>query len=129
MTKRISTLLAAFLIVAVTSSHAALPEPAKAEILSLLGALQNSGCEFNRNGTWYSGADARAHLQKKLDYLDGKNMVNSTEQFVELGASTSSMSGKPYLVRCAGNAPVESASSLTAELKQLRAARAASSLR
>jgi hypothetical protein len=37
------------------------------------------------------------------------------------------MSGKPYLVRCAGKAPVESAKWLTAELRQVRATRAAAS--
>jgi len=108
------------------ATAAPLPPAARAEVDLLLTRLQASGCEFNRNGSWYSGADARAHLLKKLDYLEGKDLVTTAEQFIERGAATSSMSGKPYLVRCAGKAPVESAKWLAAELQQVRAARAAS---
>ena len=108
---------------------APLPTPARAEVDVLLTRLQSSGCEFNRNGSWYAGAEARAHLLKKLEALEGKDLVKTAEQFIARGASSSSMSGKPYLVRCAGKAPVESAKWLAAELQQLRAARAASSPR
>lgn len=108
------------------AAAAPLPAPARAEVDALLARLQASGCEFNRNGSWYAGAEARAHLLKKLDYLEGKDMVSTAEQFIDRGASSSSMSGKPYLVRCAGKAPVESAQWLRAELQALRAARAAS---
>lgn len=108
---------------------APLPPAARAEVDALLARLQSSNCEFNRNGSWYTGAEAKGHLLKKLDYLESKDLVKTTEQFIERGASGSSMSGKPYLVRCAGKAPVESARWLTAELQQVRAARAASSPR
>lgn len=108
------------------ASAAPLPPTARAEVDALLTRLQSSGCEFNRNGSWYTGAEARAHLLKKLDYLEGKDMVATAEQFIARGASGSSMSGKPYLVRCAGRAPVESGPWLKAELQAARAARAAS---
>lgn len=111
---------------AATAGAAPMPAPARAEVDALLTRLQSSGCEFNRNGSWYAGADARAHLLKKLDYLEGKDMVQTAEQFIERGAASSSMSGKPYLVRCAGKAPVESAQWLKAELQQVRTARTAS---
>lgn len=114
-------------MVAATIAFAApLPQVARAEVDALLTRLQTSGCEFNRNGTWYPGVEARAHLQKKLDYLEGKGMVQTAEQFIDRGASSSSMSGKPYLVRCTGKAPVESAQWLKSELQQVRAAPAAS---
>ena len=108
-----------------TAGAAPLPAPARAEVDALLTRLQAYGCEFNRNGSWYAGAEAKVHLLKKLDYLEGKAMVTTAEQFIERGASGSSMSGKPYLVRCAGKAPVESAKWLTAELQAIRAAKAA----
>lgn len=110
----------------VPATAAPLPQAARAEVDALLTRLQASGCEFNRNGSWYAGAEARAHLLKKLEYLEGKDMVSTADQFIERGAATSSMSGKPYLVRCAGKAPVESAAWLKAELQQVRAMRAAS---
>jgi hypothetical protein len=123
-----STLFAALvLLVAAGAANAApLPPAARAEVDALLTRLQASGCEFGRNGSWYSGTEAADHLLKKLDYLEGKDMVRTAEQFIDRGASSSSMSGKPYLVRCAGKAPVESAQWLKAELLVVRAARAAS---
>jgi hypothetical protein len=121
------TASALLLSLAGTAFAAPLPPAARAEVDALLGRLQASGCEFNRNGSWYAGADAKAHLLKKLDYLEGTDLVKTAEQFIERGASGSSMSGKPYLVRCAGKAPVESAKWLTAELQQVRATRAATS--
>ena len=109
-----------------TAKAAPLPAAIRADVDALLTRLQASGCEFNRNGSWYTGAEARAHLLKKLDYLERKDMVSSAEQFIERGASGSSMSGKAYLVRCAGKSPVESGPWLKAELQRLRVARAAS---
>ena len=116
--------LACLLLVLVAAGAAAPAAPlrtaARAEAEALLLRMQASGCEFQRNGSWYSGAEARAHLLKKLDYLDSKGLITTTEQFIAQGASASSMSGQPYLVRCAGKPAVESGPWLTAELQQLR---------
>jgi hypothetical protein len=106
----------------VSLNAAPLPAPAHAEVEALLLNLEKSGCQFNRNGSWYSGADARAHLQQKLDYLEGKGLVQTSEQFIEKGASSSSMSGKAYLVRCGTAAPVESRRWLETQLSAQRAA-------
>jgi hypothetical protein len=97
------------------------PPAARAEINALLTKLQTSACEFSRNGSWYGADQARSHLQTKLNYLEDRNAVQTAEQFIDLAASGSSMSGKPYLVRCGASAPVESKVWLTAELKALRA--------
>lgn len=102
------------------ASAAPMPAPARAEVEALLGRLQASGCQFNRNGTWYSGAEAKDHLQRKLEYLEKKDMVRSAEQFIELGATASSSSGKAYIVRCGSAAPMESKAWLGAELKAIR---------
>lgn len=99
---------------------AATPAATRTEAAQLMTAVEKSGCKFSRNGSWYSGADARAHLQKKFDYLDKKDMLTTTESFIEKGASASSMSGKPYEMQCAGSKQVTSAEWLTAELKRLR---------
>ncbi len=103
-------------------SAAPLPAPAHAEVEALLLSLEKSGCQFNRNGSWYSGAEARAHLQQKLDYLEGKGLIQTSEQFIEKGASSSSMSGKAYQVRCGNAAPVESRKWLEDQLGAQRAA-------
>ena len=100
---------------------APLSTPVRAEIEVLLSTLQSSGCEFNRNDSWHTAAEARTHLLRKLDYLDGNNAVQSTEQFIELGASKSSLSGQPYRVKCGAAAAVDSKTWLSDQLKLIRA--------
>ena len=96
--------------------------PVRAEIDALLGKLQASGCQFNRNGSWYSGAEARSHLLRKLEYFEDKGTVKNTEQFIELAASKSSSSGKAYQVKCGNAAAVPSQQWLNTELNTMRAA-------
>lgn len=96
-------------------------EPVRAEIDSLLSKLQSSGCEFNRNGSWYSGAEAKDHLLRKLEFIERKSTVQSTEQFIELAAAKSSSSGKPYQVKCGAEAAVDSQLWLSKQLAVLRA--------
>jgi hypothetical protein len=94
--------------------------PVRAEIDALLGKLQASGCQFNRNGSWYSGTEARSHLLRKLEYFEDKGNVQNTEQFIELAASKSSSSGKPYQVKCGSEGAIDSKLWLTRELATLR---------
>lgn len=77
----------------------ALPQTAD-EIRGLLEFVEQSDCRFIRNGAEYSGPRARAHLERKLDYLESKNRVKSAEDFIDLAATKSSMSGRTYEVRC-----------------------------
>ena len=91
-----------------------------AEIDQLFRALETSGCTFSRNGTWYSAEEASKHLHRKYDYLQDKGQAKTAESFIELAASKSSMSGKPYLVRCGSSAPVESRSWFLRKLAQIR---------
>jgi len=117
--RKILTLV--FALACASAQAAPLPAAARAEVDALLTRLQSSGCQFNRNGSWYNGADARTHLLRKLEYLEKKDLVKNAEQFIDLGASTSSSSGKPYMVKCGAAAPVESKAWLNAELKAIRA--------
>ncbi len=111
----------ACLLAADTALAAASLSPAsKSEIDALLTGLRTSGCQFNRNGTWYSPQEAQVHLGRKLEYLVSKSAVASAEQFIERAATKSSMTGQPYAVRC-GNAPsVPSREWLLRELQALR---------
>lgn len=45
---------------------AASPATHKAEINALLQARQSSGCQFNRNGSRYTAAEARDHMSRKV---------------------------------------------------------------
>ena len=103
--------------------HAATGPEAKREIAALMDALAQSGCQFERNGTWHDPATARAHLQRKYDALLRRDLVDTAEQFIERAASQSSMTGRPYHVRC-GNAPVREAGAWFREQLQRVRARA-----
>jgi hypothetical protein len=103
------------------SAFAVVPSAsAKAEIDQLLTRLQSSGCQFERNGSWHDAAEARAHIERKYRYLLRKELVGTTEDFIVGAATQSSVSGKPYHVRC-GKQQMPSAQWMTDQLKQLRA--------
>ena len=91
----------------------------KAEISGLMDALEDSGCRFQRNGSWHDAAEARAHLQRKYDYLLRKDKVDTAEQFIERAASRSSISGRAYRVQCKGMEQ-DAASWFNGQLKRLR---------
>ena len=88
--------------------HAAPSATARIEINYLLGYVEQSGCRFYRNGTWYDAGQAQAHLRQKYDYLAARNRIGTAEDFIELAATKSSMSGKAYAIECNGG-PIEPA--------------------
>jgi len=112
--------IAAALVIASAASAQTPSSATKQEVGQLFAALRQSNCEFSRNGSWYNAQKASDHLQRKYDYLLKKGLVTSTESFIELAASKSSMSGKPYQVRCGKTPPVSSQSWFTNKLIALR---------
>ena len=119
MTHRLRAVLALALI-APGVALAAPSDTARREIAGLIGALDGSSCRFQRNGSWHDAAEARAHLQRKYDYLLKKDKVDTAEQFIERAASQSSMSGKPYRIACPGQPELTAAVWFGARLKALR---------
>lgn len=111
-------------LAAAASAQAAPSAQAERETEQLIQALARSGCQFERNGSWYDAAQAQAHLRKKLAYLRKRGLADSAELFIERAASQSSLSGKPYHVRCGGDAATPAAAWLRARLVQLRNAKA-----
>src|SRR5262252_10218754 len=108
----------AALAVCVGVAAAELTSTAQKEITKLLDRIESSNCSFGRNGDWYPPAEARKHLQMKLDYMVKRNMLGSTEEFISKAATASSVSGEAYQIRCGAQPPVASATWLTAELKR-----------
>ncbi|MGH8353803.1 MAG: DUF5329 domain-containing protein [Pseudomonas sp.] len=104
------------------AAQAALNAQGQREVGALLAFVESSGCNFIRNGTEHSPKDTRAHLQKKLDYLQDKGLLDSAEDFIARAASQSSFSGEPYQVNCAG-LEQPSADWLKRELQRLRQSR------
>ena len=121
--RHIAAACAAAAALAASPAHANTPTATAIEIDGLFSALLQSNCEFQRNGTWYSATEAKAHLLVKLSYLEDRGMVASAEQFIERAATQSSMTGRSYLVRCASAAPVPSSVWLSAQLQLMRSAR------
>ena len=107
------------------SAYAQDDERSRQEIVHLLDYVAQQGCQFNRNGSWYDSKAAREHLRQKYDYLQHRKLVPDANAFIERAASSSSMSGKAYLVRCGNGQPVPSAQWLNAELSRYRAAQPA----
>jgi hypothetical protein len=100
---RILLLTALGLLLGLSLLPAALAKPpvtAESEIKYLLSYIENSGCDFYRNGTWYDSKKAQTHLHDKYDVLVAGNRINTAEDFIEKAASESRLSGRPYEVRC-----------------------------
>ena len=90
------------------------------EVNFLLGYIEGSGCEFYRNGFWHDSKTAQAHLRDKYKYLVARNLINTTEDFIERAATESSISGQPYEVSCNGGTMVTSSQWLLDELTRFR---------
>ena len=72
----------------------------KHSIQTLIRAVAESECEFNRNGSLHSAETAAEHL--KLKYSRGKRYAGSAEAFIDRLARESSRSGEPYQLICDG---------------------------
>src|SRR5271167_4415745 len=102
------------------AARAAAPPVAEVEINHLLELIERSGCEFFRNGTWYDGQRAQAHLRAKYDALAASNQIKTAEDFIEKAASNSSISGRPYQIRCGGGAAMTTHQWFAAALARFR---------
>lgn len=73
----------------------------EALINAMLDALaQKKDLIFVRNGDAHTCEEAVSHLRLKLG--NTRNRINTAEQFIDKVASTSSITGKPYIVRIPG---------------------------
>jgi len=104
-----------------TVASAAPPAIAQTEINYLLGFVESSGCEFYRNGSWYDSKRAQAHLRDKYQMLAASDQINTAEDFIEKAATKSSLSGRPYQIRCGGGEAVTSNQWLRDVLTRYRA--------
>ena len=120
---KVRAILLLIALSAAPSMAAEINPVAKKEIQHLFSYLESSGCQFLRNGSWHSALDASKHLQQKYKYMLNRGGISTAESFIERGASESSMSNKPYQVRCGNVAKADtSAAWFKAELARYRAA-------
>ena len=90
----------------------------KLETSHLLNFVKHTPCKIIRNGKAYDGSRAVTHIQKKYDYF--KDDIETTEQFIELSATKSTLSGKYYTVVCGDAQPLRTRDWLLEELKNYR---------
>ena len=108
------------IVIAAPLQADAVAGPEAREIAALIQAVGNSGCRFWRNGRWYDGAEARDHLQRKYDRARKRGLAGSAEDFIQRAASRSSLSGKPYRVRCPGQPEIDSQQWFRGVLRRIR---------
>ena len=109
MNSRLPIVLGLLLGLAVMlAAPAAPPAMAEAEITHLLESVGQSGCDFYRNGSWHDPRSAEEHLRAKYEYLESRDKIITAEDFIEKAATESSLSGRPYLVRCSDGKVVTS---------------------
>jgi len=106
-------------LLATPSAWAEPPPAVQREISQLLAYLEASGCDFQRNGQWHDARAARVHIEAKYQYLLQRDLVQTTDDFIANAATSSSMGGGQYQVRC-GSRIDPSADWLRAELVRLR---------
>ena len=111
--RHISFLLITVIVLVPLESQA----DAEKEIKHLIKYIENSKCTFIRNGKEYNTKEALAHIQNKYEYT--KRWIKSAEDFIKYTMTKSSLTGRPYLVRCDGR-EVVSAKWLSEELKRFR---------
>lgn len=98
------------------SSHAF--ASTKDEIQHLLAYVATTDCQYERNGTLYNGTQAVEHIKRKYDYY--QDDIQSAEAFIEYSATKSAISGKEYVIHCAGHEAQKSRVWLSAELDRFR---------
>lgn len=96
------------------------PPEVRKEIDFLLDAIGTSGCEFYRNGSWHDAKTAQAHVRDKYSFLLRRDLIATTEDFIERAATQSSLSGDEYRIRCGTHAEVPSGQWLRDQLARFR---------
>ena len=87
------------------------------KIRALLARIEQSGLTFIRNGSGYSSAEARKHLELKLSRAG--SAIRTADQFITHVASSSSWTGTPYYIRLRDGTLVKSSAWLRKELAEL----------
>ncbi len=111
-------LVTVFLLILNTISFADNRTDSQREIEHLLHFVARTSCQYERNGSLYNGAEAKAHISKKYDYY--KDKIISAEDFIAWSATKSMMSGKKYKIHCPDSAAIYSADWLQNELEAYR---------
>ena len=78
------------------SMSASAAEDLDATVDYLITYVEESDVSFERNSSRYSGREAALHIDRK--YRHFKDEIDTAEKFIELCASGSLITGKPYYI-------------------------------
>lgn len=90
----------------------------EAEINYLLKYVEDTDCQYERNGDFHDGLAAAKHIRKKYRYFEDE--IGTTEDFIRLSATQSSMTRKKYRIHCEDQPIIDSAQWLGQELRRYR---------
>lgn len=88
-----------------------------AKIQYLLEAVRRTKYDFIRNAAHHDGARAVLHLRQK--YMARRHLVHTAREFIDLCASRSESSGKPYVVELPSEETYSTRDILYNELRRL----------
>ena len=109
--------LSAVFLLLPAATHAGQAVSLDRTIQHLIAYVARSDLTFVRNSAKYDGKQASEHMQKK--YAHFRERIKTPEDFIELCASRSLLSGKPYLV-ITEQGEMRTRDWLTAELQAYR---------
>ena len=84
----------------------------------LLTYVKESDVTFERNTTRYNGSEAAQHINKKYQHF--KDDIDTVQKFIELCATGSLMTGKPYFIITEQGEQLPSSEWLNTELQSYR---------
>ena len=107
--------LAVFLILAAGTGRSEPTGSVDQTIQHLIGYVSGSGLTFIRNAREYTPDEAAEHMNKKYQHFSDD--IDTPEDFIELCATKSLLSGKPYLVVAEQGRELRTGDWLRAELE------------
>ena len=93
-------------------------EDLDATVQYLITYVKESDVTFERNSSRYTGSEAAEHINKK--YRHFRDDIDTPEKFIELCATGSLMTGKPYFIITGQGEQLPSGQWLNAELSVYR---------
>jgi hypothetical protein len=113
-------LLATILLIVIAPRAMAVQqtEDIDATVQYLITYVKESDVTFERNTSRYTGSEAAEHINKK--YRHFKDDIDSPEKFIELCATGSLMTGKPYFIITMQGEQLPSSEWLHSELQSYR---------
>ena len=84
----------------------------------LITFVKESDVTFERNRSSYNGSEAAKHINKKYEHF--KDEIDTVEKFIELCATGSLMTGKPYVIITEQGEQLPSSEWLNTELQSYR---------